>query len=260
MRAMALADLRDGFARHELWLNFALHDIRQRFRRSMLGPFWITISTGITILALALVFGTIFGSDPSAFIPYLSAGMIFWNYFSITMTEGSVIFVQSAADVRSVPIPLSVHLYRMLARNFVVLLHNLVILVVVILVFQHWPTWEWLLIIPGFALFFVVLACGTLAAAIVSTRFRDIPQVIASLLQVVFFLTPIFWSAEQLPQRPAIIALNPAFHLIEVVRAPLLGRAPALESWAVAAGLAAVAVVVAYLLYRRAYPRLAYWV
>jgi ABC-type polysaccharide/polyol phosphate export permease len=260
MHAMALADLRDGLAHRERWLKFALHDIRQRFRRSMLGPFWITISTGITILALALVFGSIFGANASTFIPYLAAGMIFWGYLSTTVSEGSSIFINSATDVRSVPGPLSVHFYRMLARNVIVFLHNLAIFLVVIVVFQHWPTWEWLLVIPGFALFFIVLASGTLAAAIVSTRFRDIPQVITSLLQVVFFLTPIFWSTEQLPKRPAIVDLNPMYHLIQVVRAPLLGHAPAPESWAVTACLAVIAVTIAFLLYRRAYPRLAYWV
>jgi ABC-2 type transport system permease protein/lipopolysaccharide transport system permease protein len=135
-----------------------------------------------------------------------------------------------------------------------------VIFLIVALVFQHWPTWEWLLFVPGFVLFTACVAGSAAIGAIVSTRFRDVPQVIGSLLQVVFFITPIFWSVEQLPRRLAIVDLNPAFHLMEVVRAPLLGHAPAVESWAAAATMAVVALAVAGLLYRRAYPRLAYWV
>jgi ABC-type polysaccharide/polyol phosphate export permease len=257
---MALADLRTGLAHRELWLNFALHDIRQRFRRSILGPFWITISTGVMIFALALIFGTIFQSPVTRFVPYLAVGLIFWNFITSTIGEGCTTFIASASDVRSVPVPLSVHFYRMLARNFIVLFHNLAIFVVVIFVFQHWPTWEWLLFIPGFILFSLVLASATLSAAIISTRFRDIPQLITNLLQVIFFLTPIFWSIEQIPNHIAVISLNPGYHLIEIVRAPLLGRVPSLETWLAASGMALVGVIVAFLLYRRAYARLAYWV
>jgi ABC-type polysaccharide/polyol phosphate export permease len=258
--AMALADLRTGLAHHELWFAFALHDIRQRFRRSMLGPFWITISTGVMVLALGLIFGSIFNSNPADFIPYLAAGIIFWSFITSAINESCTTFIKSANDVRSVPVPLSVHFYRTFAGSFLVFAHNLAILAVVIVVFQRWPTWEWLLLIPGFALFCIVLGSGSLVLAIISTRFRDVPQVIASLLQVVFFVTPIFWSVDQIPRHVAVITLNPVYHLIEVVRAPLLGRIPALETWAAVSGMAVAGLVVAFLLYRRAYPRIAYWV
>lgn len=258
--AMALDDLKRGLVHHELWLSFALHDIRQRFRRSILGPFWITISTGVMVFALAMIFGTIFGANAAEFVPYLAAGMIFWTFITNVINEGCNTFIHNSGDVRSVAVPLSTHFYRVFARNVIILLFNMAILFVAFIMFPRWPSWEWLLFIPGAALFLVVLGSVSLCVAVISTRFRDVPQVIASLLQVVFFVTPIFWTIEQMPDHLRIIGLNPVYHMLEVVRAPLLGKVPALDTWAAMAGMAVAGVVAALYLYRRAYSRIPYWV
>jgi lipopolysaccharide transport system permease protein len=258
--AMALTDLRVGLLRRELWLNFALHDIRQRFRRSMLGPFWITISTAVMIAALALVFGTIFQAPSNEFIPYLATGLIFWGFITTSINEGCHAFIAGSGYIRSVPMPMSVHFYRSFARDFIILLHNMVILVVVFAVFQRPLSPAMLLFIPGFLLFCGVLASTALIAGILSARFRDIPQLITNVLQVIFFLTPIFWSVELLPNHVSFLTLNPIYHLIQIVRAPLLGHYPSMSSWIAVSVMLVVGIAVAFYLYRRAYPRLAYWV
>lgn len=260
VRSMAIADLAEGLLFRELWLNFAFHDIRQRFRRSMLGPFWITLSTGIMVGALALVFGTIFSKPSADFIPYLTAGLIFWNFLLSTVNEGAVAYVASESYIRSVPMPVSVHFYRMFARNLIVLAHNMVIYVVVMIVFRIPLTLEMLLFIPGLLLFCGNLFWISMVCALLSTRFRDIPQLVTNLMQVVFFVTPIFWSASQIPRRAAFVVLNPIYHMIEIVRAPLLNEYAHLSSWIVTGVMLPVGLAFAALLYRRAYPRIAYWV
>lgn len=257
---MAIADLVEGARHHEMWWNFALHDIRQRFRRSMLGPFWITLSMGVMVGALALVFGAIFAEEVEDFLPYLAVGLIFWNLLTTTINEGCLTFIAAEGYVRNVPMPLSVHFYRLLARNLIVWVHNMVIYAVVFAIAIHSVNPAFLLAIPGLILFTVNLAWMSLMAGILSTRFRDIPQLISNALQVVFFVTPIFWSISQFPDRPIFVLLNPAYHLLEVVRAPFLGQAPGMVSWAVAVGMALVGVWLTALLYRRAYPRIPYWV
>jgi ABC-type polysaccharide/polyol phosphate export permease len=84
--------------------------------------------------------------------------------------------------------------------------------------------------------------------------------VIANVLQVVFFLTPIFWSPETLPNRPAFVLFNPLYHLIEIVRAPLLGEVAPLVSWGLCVGMALAGLGFTAWLYRRAHARIAYWV
>ncbi len=68
----------------------------------------------------------------------------------------------------------------------------------------------------------ITMLLGSLCA-----RFRDIQQLVGTLLQISLFLTPIFWSPDQLTGRTAMLAqFNPMYHLIAVVRDPMLGKAP----------------------------------
>lgn len=257
---MALEDLWIGLKRTDLWWATSLHETRQRFRRSLIGPLWLTLSMGIFIGALGYVMTQLFGQDPSWFLPYLATGIIFWTLLTSIINEAGTAFVSQEKFIRNVPMPLSVHYYRMIARNIIIWLHNMVIFVLVFLIFQHSVNVAVLAFIPGFMLFMAVVTVGGLCIAIVSTRFRDIPQVVGSLLQVVFFVTPIFWSVTTFPERPVFVVLNPAYHLLEIVRAPLLGELPSLTSWLVSLGLLLVAIPIALYLYRRAYARIPYWV
>ncbi len=256
----ALGDLLAGLRRHEVWTSLALHEIRQRFRRSVLGPFWLTLSMGIMVGALGLVFSTLFGQDMSQTLPYIAVGLIFWGFLSSVINEGTASFIGSESYLRNVPLPVSVHFYRMLMRNLIVCGFNMAIYLVVLVWFRIVPDWHFLLALPGFVLLSLNAAWMGLAAGILSTRYRDIPQVIANVLQVIFFVTPIFWSPATLPRRPAFIDWNPLYHLLELVRGPLLGHDVAGHSWLYALGLAAVGAPATLYLYRRAYARIAYWV
>jgi len=256
----ALIDLWEGLKRYDFWSSFALHEIRQRFRRSLLGPLWLTVSMGIFVGALGLISTTLFKQDVHQTLPYIATGVIFWGFLTTSLTEGAIVFITREAYIRNVPLPVSTHVYQMLMRNLIIWLFNMAIYLVVILIFSINPGPTALLFLFGGPLFLINIAWVSFATGILSTRFRDIPQVIASLLQVVFFVTPVFWTVRTMPDRPAFVRWNPIYHLLEIVRAPLLGEAPPYESWAVAIGLAVVGCSITAWLYRRAQPRIAYWV
>jgi lipopolysaccharide transport system permease protein len=258
--AQAIRDLIEGGRSYEMWWRFAMHDIKQRFRRSLIGPLWLTLSMGIMVAALGLVFSTIFQQEVSGILPYISVGLIIWGFINSCVNEGALAFISGADYVRNVPIPLSVHVYRMIARNIIILAFNMTIYVLVLIVFPHPLSFNYLLAIPGFVLLVVNMGWVSIALAVLSARYRDIPQVMASLLQVIFFVTPVFWSAHTLPKRPSFILLNPIYHFLEIVRTPLLGGQASLTSWMVTVASAVVGTVATVLLYRRAYLRVAYWV
>ena len=258
--AQAFADLLNGARLYELWSRFAFHDIRQRFRRSVLGPFWLTISMGTMVAVLGLVFSTLFHQDVAKTLPYISTGIIFWGLLTSCINEGTTVFISAESYIRNLPMPLSVHFYRMMARNIMIWGFNMAIYLVVVIYFGLMPGWNALLFIPGFILFLINASWISLAAGVLSTRYRDIPQVIANVIQVVFFLTPIFWSPESLPNRPAFVVFNPFYHLIEIVRAPLLGEVAPLLSWGLCIGVALAGLGFTAWLYRRAHARIAYWV
>jgi ABC-type polysaccharide/polyol phosphate export permease len=253
-------DLWLGLKRFDMWSRFALHELRQRFRRSVLGPFWITASMGVFVAALGLISSTIFGQDVAQTLPYIALGVIFWTLLTSCITEGSTSFLAREGYIRNVPMPISVHQYQMIARNIFVWVFNMAIYGVLAVWFGLVPSWNTLWFLIGAPLFLANLSWMAFAAGIFSTRFRDIPQVIASGIQIVFFVTPVFWSTEAMPSRPAFVTVNPLFHLLEIVRAPLLGQAPSALSWIVTGALAAAGTLGTIWLYRRAQPRIAYWV
>lgn len=258
--AQAFADIVNGARLYELWSRFAFHDIRQRFHRSALGPLWLTLSMGTMIGTLGFVFSTLFHQDIAKTLPYIATGIIFWGLLTNCINEGATVFIAAESDIRNLQIPLSVHFYRMMARNVIIWLFNMAIYLVTVVWFELIPGWSTLMFIPGFVLFLINVAWISLAVGVLSTRYRDVPQVIANVIQVIFFLTPIFWSPSTLPSRPAFILLNPFYHLIEIVRAPLLGELAPPVSWGLCIGMAVAGLGFIAWLYRRAHARIAYWV
>jgi ABC-type polysaccharide/polyol phosphate export permease len=255
----AVRDLLLGLTRYETWWRFAVYDIKQRFRRSVIGPLWITLSMGIFVFALGLVFSTIAQMKIDEILLYIAVGVIFWNLLSTTLTEGSTIFTSNAGQIRNVPIELSIYVYRMLARNVIILAFNMLIYIGGLMIFPPPANLNYLLFIPGAVLFLLNLFWISLVFGILSSRYRDVPQIVATAMQILFIITPVFWSSETLPTRPAFVTLNPAFHLLEIVREPLLGRSPGELSWIVAFAGSVLGGGLAIFLYRRTRSRIAYW-
>ena len=256
----AFVDLLKGAQLYELWIRLASHDIRQRFRRSVLGPFWLTLSMGVLVATLGLVFSTLFHQDIGTTLPYISTGIIFWGLLTGCINDGTTIFISAEVFIRNVPAPLSVHFFRMMTRNIIIWVFNMAIYLIVVVYFELIPGWNALLFVPGFILFLINTAWMSLAVGVLSTRYRDVPQIVINLIQVVFFLTPIFWSPVTLPSRPIFVEFNPFYHLVEIVRAPLLGDVVPRTSWILCIGMALVGLAFTAWLYRRAHARIAYWV
>ncbi len=236
-------------------------DVRARYRRSALGPFWITISMGVMIGTIGIVFGQIFKSPMQEFLPFLAIGMILWTFIAAVVTEGATGFISAEGIIKQLPIPLFVHIMRMIWRNFLILMHNVVIFPIVLLLVGKPLGWIALLSIPGLLLDILNLGWIVLILAIVCARYRDLPQMITNMLQVIFYLTPVMWMPSLLPARAGTFLLdfNPVFHLLEVARAPLLGQLPTTTNWVVSCVMAVVGWALALLIFGRYKRRIAYW-
>ncbi len=226
-------DVKNAIKEISLPFYLAHSDIRQRYRRSSLGPFWITISTGIMIGSMGLIFGKIFKAPVEEFIPFLSVGLILWGFIASVITESTNVFVNSQAIIRQLPLPLFSHVLRMVARNFIIFCHNVFILPIVYLAVGKGLNFNCFFLLPGLFLLILNLSWISLLLGTICTRFRDLTQIVSSLLQVFFYVTPIIWMPKLLPARADLMLLapNPFYHLMEIVRAPLLGSAPSLLSW-----------------------------
>jgi ABC-type polysaccharide/polyol phosphate export permease len=253
-------DLREGLRRWQLWGAMGWYDVRQHYRRSMLGPFWLTLSMAIMLCALGFLYGTLFGQPLEIYLPYLALGLIFWSFIASFMIEGGSVFASAAPYIHQVPAPLSLYVFRLMWRNLIILAHNSIVYVAVAAIFGIWPGFAGLLVIPGLAIVCLFGVAMSFLLGVLAARFRDIPPIVASLVQIFFFVTPILWRPEQVPARAFVTGINPFFHLLTIVRQPLLGEVPPWTSWAVALGITLMALVLASVLIGRFRSRIPYWV
>jgi ABC-type polysaccharide/polyol phosphate export permease len=240
---------------------FGGQDVAARYRRSKLGAFWITISVAVMIATLSFVFGALFHVPLHEFLPFVAIGLILWGFISSTISESCVAFVEASGVILQIRLPLFTHIMRVVWRNMMILAHNIVILPIVFLAFQFLPGPALILAVPGFAVLLINVVWMALILAVLTARFRDITQATQNILQIAFFLTPIMWmpssAVGRVPQ--SLLELNPFFHLLAIVRDPLLGHAPSVLNWAVSIVLAIVGWIVALLFFGRFHKRVPYW-
>ncbi len=262
----AFQDLRNGWNQRELWLHLGWQDIRQRYRRSVLGPIWITISMAVTAIALGILYAGLFGNSLEEQLPYILVGFIVWTFISGCISEGSEVFVANSGLITHLPAPISIHVYRLVWRQTLFFAHNLIVYAVMLMVFPQPLLWTDLAAFPAFGLLVLNGAWVALLIGIVSTRFRDLPPVTQSVVQLLFFLTPIVWIYEDLidnpnvAQRARIVEFNPIFHFVEILRRPMLGMDQHLHNWVVVGAITVVGWTLTLLVMRRYRGRVAYWV
>jgi len=256
----ATDDISLGIGYWPLWVRLGWQDVMLRYRRSMIGPFWLTISMGVMVFALGFFYGQLFRMDVDRYLPFLTVGFLVWGLITSALSEGCQTFIESEGFIRQIDLPLSMFPLRVIWRNLIIFLHNAVIYVVVVVVFDVTVDWSLLLVIPGLFLLLANAIWSTTLLGILSARFRDLPQIVASILQVAFFITPIIWMPEAIPNRPLLVEGNPFYHFIELIRAPLLGHPPTLMNWSMVLAITLGGWVGTFLFYRRFHSRIAYWV
>lgn len=236
-------------------------DIRGRYRRSFIGPFWLTISMSVMIVSIGFVFGGIFKKPLDEYLPFLTAGIILWTFIMGTINEGCTGFISSEGMIKQLPIPLFIYVLLVVWRNVLMLAHHILILPIILLILGKGFSIISLLAIPGFVLVVLCLSWLAFFLSISCARFRDIPQIVANTLLVGFYLTPIIWMPSLLPEKLGadILNWNPFYHMMELIRAPLLGSAPAVTSWIVVGAITILGWCVTLFLFVRVKHLIAYW-
>ena len=257
---LAWRDVSVGLIDWRVWLLLGMNDIRQRYRRSRLGQFWITLAMATTIVSLGLLYAYLLHQPLEQYLPYLGTSFVVWGLLSGIVLDACSVFIASEGFLRQVPMPKSVFVHRMLVRNVVTFLHNLVIVPPLFIIFEVQPSWAWLVALAGLVLFllngiWIGLFLGTICA-----RFRDMPQTMASIMQIAYFLTPVMWQRTQLPPKWRHLAeLNPFQAFLSIVRDPLLGEMPPIISWEVAGVVTVVGFAVTAIFFSRFRARIIYW-
>ena len=213
-------DLVKGLERWRLWTRLGIFDVRRRYMRTTIGPFWTTLSVGVFASVLSIVYAQIWNMPVSTFFPYFVAGYITWTLLVTFVLESCVMFVGSEAILRNIPIPLTFIACSVITRNVIVFAHHLVVYFGVALFFRV-PFYETVLLIIPALLLLSINAWGIgIILGTLCTRYRDVTQVITVVTNLLFFLTPVIWMPAQVTgwARFYLVELNPFYHFIEVVR------------------------------------------
>ena len=254
-----LEEIRLGLSSHEQWSYMAVQDIRLRYRRSMIGPWWVTISTGVMVMMLGFLWSHIFGTDLENYLPFFTVGFVLWGWMSGQISDAAGGFFQFQGMIKQVKLPLPIFVLRLNVRQCIVLLHNSIIIALVLLLIGQGFTLTSLIAIPNLILIQLNLTLLSIVISIFCTRYHDMTQVVNVGTQIVFFFTPILWQVETLENRTYLAEMNPVYHWIEMVRAPLLGHLPTINDYLwTGASLVVLSILAAYYLGRYR-SRIAYW-
>lgn len=265
----AARDLWAALSNWTLWWRLSMLDIRSRYRRTMIGPFWNVLSVAILVASLGTTYSVLWGVDLQEFLPFFAAGYVTWVFITGSMNEHSGSFISGANMIQSMTMPITLHIVRPLFRNILIFFHALTVYIVTALIFR--PEMDnplSLLLAPvGLLILSANLLWIGLVLAILCARYRDFIQVVTSVLQVAFFVTPIFWRREFITDRPngeiadfILATCNPFFHLVEVLRGPLIGDVPEPITYIITITAAIIGLVFSVFILGRSRGRIAYWV
>lgn len=256
---IARRDIACSFRHFSLACFLAWEDIRQRYVRTLLGPFWIVLSTGVWFGVMGFVMAILFHQDMHHYLPFMVSGLLVWVLIATSLGESSTVLTMAAGLISSFAIPIFTHYLRFVLRNYIIFLHNAVILLVVLFIYPPPVTTATWLVVPGLLLDLVILMSLAVLLSLANLRYRDTHLAVQSALQILPFITPIFWSKAMLAKHQWIADINPFYHMIDIVRAPILGHSPSEVSWLAAAGLAAGLLVLACIVFVRYRHRIIFW-
>jgi ABC-type polysaccharide/polyol phosphate export permease len=262
LTSTAWEDLAGGLSRSELWGRLGWLDVRRRYRRTMLGPFWTSISLAVYVISVGLLGAGLWRQNIHEYLPFLVSGMIVWMMVSTTIGESCNLLITGQSLFRCIRFEFSIFAYALVWRNFIVFLHNLVVYVLVAVPLKpDLVGWTVLLAAPGV---FLVLINGVWLALLIGMlclRFRDVQPLVVTSLQISMLITPLFWPPESLEGsgRAVFVDFNPIYHLLEVVRAPLLGNVPTLTTYVVVILMATAGWSLTYRVFERFRSRITYW-
>ena len=254
------ADWLAGTRQVGLWGTLAWYDTVLRYRRSLLGPLWITLSMGLLLLGMGPLYAVLFDVPLRRFYPHLALGVIIWHFLVGAVTDGCQVFIAAAAFLKQAAFPLSGFVWRSLARLVIQFAHHLVLYVPVAIWAGIPLTPRMLLVVPGLLVLLVNLHAMMTILGITTARFRDVAPIATAAMQFLMFLTPVFWMPDSLQGRARYVLWNPLAQLLDVVRLPLLGAAPATGTWRFLALFTALTVAAAAALYATCRRRVVYWI
>ena len=245
----------------QLWTHLGWQDLLRQYRRSFLGPAWIAINMAVFTAAFGWIGSQLFNQDVKTYVPYFCLGNVFFGFLSTMFNEGCRTYTEAAAFLKQTSYPKFSFVFRVLWRNLQMMAHQFPLIIAVLWLGNYLPGALWHVWLVGFVVTVISATPVVAILAAIATRFRDVPMVVGSILQIAFFVTPVMWQASQLTSSRAhlITVFNPLAAWLELLRAPLLGTYPSSAAWLTAGVSFSVCLVICVITYLVARRRITYW-
>jgi lipopolysaccharide transport system permease protein len=260
--SLALSDFILAIQKYRLIHELGLNDIKQRYRRTVLGPIWISLSLAATILGLGILFGIIFKQKNSEYFPYLAVGILFWTFISTVISEGADSFIAMGNVMKQISLPYSIYVFRVMYRNIIILAHNLII-AIIIFYFLDIEILDFnFLVIPQVFLGIINLFWMMLVLAVITTRYRDINPIVTNGLQLFFYLSPIIWLPDQIKDNGllnGILKYNPFYYILTALRSLMNGILMSQNQLLFLGIMAITGVIVSFMLFSINYKKITFW-
>ncbi len=254
-------DILTGYKRKRLWKKLAVLELKSRFQGAFIGTFWIVLTLMIKVGMLSLIYSMVLEKDIKDYVLFLALGLLTWNFISAVIVTSGNIFRKAANFLQQMDLPHSIFVYQNIYREIVSLLMYQLFAIPLVIIIKGWDfvglIWLWsflgyLIIILN--AFFVSMWLGWL-----SVRFRDVQSLLTSLVMIIFLVTPILWPPPEQFAGSLYFQLNPFYHLLELIRSPILQGVVPVTSWYVSLGLLSFNVLICVMFYRRVKHRLVLW-
>ncbi|MGB9153010.1 MAG: ABC transporter permease [Alphaproteobacteria bacterium] len=255
-----LADILRTLKMPRLILYMAWSDVRARYKRSILGPFWITISTAIGVVGMGFIWSELFHMERAVFIPMLTIGLILWQFMSTCIGESTSIFYKQANIIRNLNLPISIHPAQLILRQLINLAHNFPLFIIVALILGCKFDWQTLMFIPGLLLVVLNLYWMSLMIGTLGARFRDLEYLVAMVMPLLMFLSPVMYRPNALPSIGKYMWFNPLADMIEIIRYPLLGQPTPEFIYIINIAMLLVGGTLSFILFNAKRNRIAFWV
>lgn len=255
----ALLDLSTSLKNWRLPVLLAWRETQNQYRRSLLGPIWLVLPLIFRIGALALIFSTLFDQPVGYYLMWLTCGIVAWEFISETIQSSCEWFTTRSGYIAQGQTPLGSLVIWGITAKLLKFFHTLPICFVVGLCLNHQFSISILLLPLGVLMLCLIIAPIGLILGMLVPRLRDVGPLVASLLQVAFFLTPVMW----IPQ-PGILETvakwNPFSHLISWVRNPISGHGLDWQDGGLFLVLFLILTPLSFAIFVRFRKQLAYWV
>lgn len=217
-------DILEGLLAYEFAFRLAFLTLINQYRGSMLGPFWITLSSAFFFIGLGIVYSTLWKVDVLDFFPWLITGFSTWIVMSTTITSSCAVFISSEQLMKRKKLPISVYALRNVFTSCLFFLHQFPLMLVAIPINGSFNITALAWLPFSLSVFIINTFLISVTLGFTCARFRDLQQIVNTFLQLAFFLTPIIWVPDMLGQFKDWVYLNPLTSFVELIRAPILGE------------------------------------